>query len=235
MALPTHVEMFVLVSLLCVCLFMFFMTREVARLDRGISQVVGQQEVLQGHVDLLATHVTTWTARLDILSHKHDLHAAAIEKMEWETTQDEEDEGDEEDQDEGQDGADEEDEAEDEDVDEEDDQTSLQMQSLLAHIDSIRLASEKQHDRLLPTMTHILEEGTSPKEGKSPKDSCTITECVMPHPDVVIQAVPSTPPDLKQVKAILKANHVDCRGNSETLMKRFAALQLSTAPASAPP
>lgn len=220
MALPTHVEMFVLVALLCVCMFMFFVTREIARIDRSISLVSALQEQSRGHVDVLGTHVTSWTTRFDALSQKLDLHASAIEKIEWGTTTTQDDEGsdqqDDEEEDEG--GQDEDD--EDAELDE-DDQTSLQMRTLLSHIDSIRHSSDKRRS---PTLTHISEEVLDPGI------SCTVTECETPKAvnEAVVHIPPSTPPDLKQVKAILKANHVDCRGNRETLMKRFSALQTPT-------
>lgn len=259
MALPTHVEIFMLVSLVCVCLFMFFVNRELTRVDRSVFQVVGQHNLIRDHVTLLGTHVNghvaRLTARLDSVSQKLDYHSSAIEKIEWDSTEDEDDEEEEEEGDDGDDGDDGNTEDDGDDGNTKDDgnteegdeeEGDLTMRTLLAHIDSIRGAGTQgkakgkgRLHRSYPTLLNI-EEGQEAK-------TCTITLCEPepeqePKPDQVeidgdTKKDKETPvkkvrlgarvqgDELEQVKSILKASHVDCRGNRNTLLKKLAVLQ----------
>lgn len=214
MAIPTNVEIFMLAAIVCFSLFIFFVNREISRLDRSINQIVGQHNAIRDHVTLLGTHVNTCvsslTARLESATGKLDMHASAIERIEWESTDEEKSDDVDKDSDANADtdadrsGSDSSSGSDIEVTQGRDSSDGhvedTQMRSLLAHIDSVR-KSTFLHE---PKMHNIIEEPGAMDA------SCTIT---------------LLEPDIEQVKSILKASHVDCRGNRDTLMKKLAALQ----------
>lgn len=226
-------------AIVCFCLLMFFVNREINRVDRNFNQIVGQYNTIRDHIALLGTHVnvcsTSMTSRLDTVTQKLDMHASAIEKIEWGSTEgDDGDDGDEKDGDE--------DEGEDEGEDDDDDGSGhdeheiedvigdvigsdpgserhekdggRQMRNLLAHIDSLRVhqpCDASSGSAPACKITIVEEHETSDDDELLPSDTQGSDKVFVP--------------DIHQVKSILKASHVDCRGNRETLLKKLAALQ----------
>lgn len=81
-----------LASIICFSLFIFFVNREIYRIDTGINQIIGQQNVIRENITAIGTHVngcvSSLTTRLDAVTQKVNLHASAIEKIEWDSSDD---------------------------------------------------------------------------------------------------------------------------------------------------
>lgn len=247
MIVPNQFELFMLMSLICICLFMFFINRETSLSSLAIAKLISQQTEMNERLSTMGTLFISSMATMNEASivvtdrlNSHDvflddfleIESNAMEamteldgmKIHAEDTSEvaiaDEDTNDEDESDE---------EDEDESNEEDEDEESDQMRMLIAHIDAIRNLS--QISTTLPNITeestHVLEPHDTHGNGFTIDviEDCIIDdEAALPTKQGSSHKA-ATDIDMIRVKALLKASHVDCRGNNETLLKKFAALQ----------
>lgn len=234
MVIPNQIELLLLMSLIFVCMFMFFINRETNMTNQAMTKLVSHQTDMDEKMTAMETLFKASMEKVQesslVVSRRLDSHDVFFDDFleadsnpeerpmnvefshEDRTSMDEEDSED--------------------DLDSENDQDGEQMRMLIAHIDAIRSMASSSVN---PTsLVSIMEETSVTSEIKpisSSNSGCTIDlmdDVALDNIQTVLDvAIPSIDTDMIRVKALLKASHVDCRGSNETLMRKLAALQSS--------